>query len=159
MKIKVLLDEDFIQYKKPSMFIGTCYCDWKCCKDYGDITMCQNSELAEINIIIDISDYELIRRYLINDITEAVVFGGLEPMKQYEELYNFIKTFREYSDDDIVIYTGYTKEEIKDYVQELKKFKNLIIKFGRFIPNDIVRYDENLGVYLASSNQYAEKIS
>lgn len=159
MKIKALLEEDFIQYKKPSMFIATCYCDWKCCKEYGDITMCQNSNLAKSNVIIEIDNFYLIQKYLSNNITEAIVFGGLEPIKQYDEVYSFIETFREYSNDDIVIYTGYTREEIKKNIQELKKFKNLIIKFGRYIPNDIGRYDEILGVHLASSNQYAEKIS
>ena len=31
MLIKDIIDEDFINYKKPSMFIGTVKCDWKCC--------------------------------------------------------------------------------------------------------------------------------
>ena len=35
----------------------------------------------------------------------------------------------------------------------------IIIKYGRFIPNQQKHYDEILGVYLASDNQYAEKIS
>ena len=38
-------------------------------------------------------------------------------------------------------------------------FKNIIIKFGRYIPNRNNKYDEILGVTLASDNQFAEKIS
>lgn len=39
------------------------------------------------------------------------------------------------------------------------KWKNIIVKFGRFIPNQHPHYDEVLGINLASDNQYAEKIS
>ena len=41
----------------------------------------------------------------------------------------------------------------------LKKYSNIIIKFGRFIPNQKPHYDPVLGVELASDNQYGEKIS
>lgn len=61
--------------------------------------------------------------------------------------------------DDIVIYTGYYKEEIEEYIDELKMFPNLIVKFGRYIPNHEKHFDEVLGIYLASDNQYAERIS
>ena len=37
-------------------------------------------------------------------------------------------------------------------------FKNIIIKFGRYVPNQKEHYDEILGINLASSNQYAEVI-
>ena len=38
-------------------------------------------------------------------------------------------------------------------------FNNIIVKFGRFIPNQESHYDEILEVNLASPNQYARKIS
>jgi hypothetical protein len=31
MKVKDIIDENFQDYKKPSMFISTCFFDWKCC--------------------------------------------------------------------------------------------------------------------------------
>ena len=48
---------------------------------------------------------------------------------------------------------------ILDKVKELSKFKNVIVKFGRFIPNQNSHYDEVLGVELASNNQYARKVT
>ena len=54
------------------------------------------------------------------------------------------------------IYTGYYPEEIQDELKQLQKYKNIIIKFGRFIPGQEPHYDEVLGVYLASDNQYGE---
>ena len=60
--------------------------------------------------------------------------------------------------DDIVIYTGYNKDEVKEYIYWLSDFSNIIIKFGRYIPNQEKHFDEILGVYLSSDNQYAEKI-
>ena len=41
----------------------------------------------------------------------------------------------------------------------LSYFDNIIIKFGRYIPNKQSHYDNILGVNLASDNQYAVKIS
>ena len=63
------------------------------------------------------------------------------------------------TDDDIVIYTGYNYDEIKEQINTLKYYKNIIIKFGRFIPNQPHHYDKILGIELSSPNQYAERIS
>ena len=62
-------------------------------------------------------------------------------------------------DDDFVIYTGYNKNEIEDWIiDSLKNFGNVIIKYGRYIPDQEPHYDEVLGVNLASDNQYAERL-
>lgn len=159
MKIKYLKDEAFSDYKKAYMFIGTCHCTFKCCIEAGlPITTCQNSEwniLPEKNI----NNSEIIWKYLHDPITSAVVFGGMEPMDQFDELLEFIKDFREVCDDDIVIYTGYREEELTSQISKLKKFINIIIKFGRFVPNQESHYDEVLGIELASDNQFAERLS
>ena len=97
--------------------------------------------------------------YSKDGLEESIVFGGLEPMLQFQELVSFIDKFRKVSNDDIVIYTGYYKIEIEKEIEVLKKYKNIIIKFGRYIPNRKSRYDEVLGITLASDNQYAEKIN
>ena len=156
MKIRNLMDEDIVNYKKTAMFVATCFCDFKCCKELNlDICICQNSPIAKTKIV-DMPNEQSIKRYLKNKLRKAIVFGGLEPFKQYEELIEFIKEFRDKSDDDIVIYTGYNKDELN--LDELKKFKNVIIKFGRYIPGHKVHFDNVLGVNLASDNQYAEVI-
>ena len=157
--LKDIVDENFQDYKKTSMFIATCRCSWKCCIDCGrDITMCQNSSIAK-QPSLEVSNDIIVKRYLNNPITSAIVIGGLEPFDQFEELYSLIKDFREVTDDDIVIYSGYRAEEIFEEVTALKKFNNIIIKFGRYVPNDNPHYDAVLGINLASSNQYAVKIS
>lgn len=157
MFVKQLLDEDFVNYKKPSMFIGFPKCSWKCEKECGE-QVCQNSTLATAkNIDIDID--KLVDRYINNPITSAIVMGGLEPLDTWEDLFELVTCIRTKTDDDIVIYTGYYKEEIYSYINELQQFKNIIIKFGRFIPNNKKHFDEVLGVHLVSDNQYAEKIS
>jgi organic radical activating enzyme len=160
-RVKDIIDETFQDYKKPSMFISTCFCDWKCCKENNlDITVCQNSNIAKQKTI-EVSVDEILRRYQANPITSSIVIGGLEPFRQYAELYWFIYAMRSIYEisDDIVIYTGYYPNEIEWDIEQLKTFKNIIIKFGRYIPNDTPHIDEVLGIELASSNQYAVKIS
>ena len=105
-------------------------------------------------------DKSLTERYLSNPITSAIVIGGLEPFDQEKEVFNLIEEFRQKTDDDIVIYTGFYPEEIEFQVRALAaRHKNIIIKFGRYVPNKPKRYDEVLGVTLASDNQFAVKIS
>lgn len=153
MKIKGLISEDFVNYKKPAMTIMFPYCTFKCGTEY-----CQNSPLSKAkDIEIDITD--IVIRYLNNPITESVVMQGLEPFDSWDDLIEFVKRLRESTDDDIVIYTGYNKEEIADKITLLSKYKNIVIKYGRYIPRQEKHYDDVLGVYLASSNQYAERIS
>ena len=157
MKIKGIISEDFVNYKKPSMVIEFPYCSFKCDKECGR-TVCQNSSLAH-SPIYNIDIKKIILHYLKNDITEAIVMQGLEPLDSKEDLYQLINTIRKYTDDDIVIYTGYTEIELNSEIQFLKKlFNNIIIKFGRFIPDQPHHYDEILGVTLTSPNQYAKKI-
>ena len=83
MIVKEVRDEDFTNYKKPSMFIGFSKCTWKCEKECG-MQVCQNSTLAEApNINVDTVD--LVNRYLNNPITNAVVCGGLEPFDTWND--------------------------------------------------------------------------
>lgn len=160
MRIKGLVDEDFVNYKKPSMFIGTISCGGKCCNEMNlPLSVCQNDGWRE-SAPIEINDKKLIERYDANPITKAIVFGGLEPFEQYQEIEDFIYEFRGgYGiPDDIVIYTGYYPEEIKEQIETLKLFNNIIIKFGRYIPGRPSRYDDVLGVTLISDNQFAERL-
>lgn len=159
MKIKGLQDEDFVNYRQPSMVIITSYCTFKCDKETGG-NYCQNSSLAD-SLIVDMPNEKIIQRYLGNKITKSIVFGGLEPFEQFDEMYELIREIREsnFCDDTIVIYTGFNKDEIADKILSLSQYKNIIVKFGRFIPHQNKHYDDILGVWLASDNQYAERIS
>lgn len=161
MLIKSIIYEDFVNYKLPSMFIGTASCNGKCCLEAGlPLSICQNDEWRTARATL-IDDSELCKRYLHNCITKAIVFGGLEPFEQFSELCNFLAVLRnEFGcDDDVIIYTGYNPDEIESELEFLKYYGNVIIKFGRFIPNQKPHFDEVLGVELASDNQYAERIS
>ena len=110
--------------------------------------------------------------------------AGFEPFDDFADLFEFIAYVREEKkcNDDIVIYSGYTEEELHkknrcnlvltlenniemiipncDMFQYIYlNFKNIIVKFGRFIPDQKPHYDDVLGVKLASDNQYAKKLS
>lgn len=157
MIIKGITDEDFINYKKPAMFVAFPRCSFKCEKECG-ICCCQNSDLARSSDI-EVTAAALAQRYINNPISESVVIGGLEPFDTFDDLMELIDALRSKTQDDIVIYTGYNEDEIADRLPRLTKHSNIIIKFGRFVPSDTKRYDEVLGIYLASQNQHAIKLS
>ena len=134
MKIKGLISEDFVNYKKPAMTIMFPYCTFKCGTEY-----CQNSPLSKAeDVEMDITD--IVIRYLNNPITESVVMQGLEPFDSWDDLIEFVKQLRESTDDDIVIYTGYYKEEIADKIGcSAKAAKNMAIRIYGTSNQDKIR--------------------
>ena len=158
MQLKNIVQEDFTNYKTCSMFLGFPSCNWKCERDCGKRGLCQNATLA-LTPSVEIDAKEVVAMYLDNPFSHAIVCGGLEPMDSLDDLLSLITELRKHTLDDCVIFTGYNKEELSDVLPKLSKFCNIIIKFGRFIPDDQPHYDEILGVALVSSNQYAERIS
>ena len=159
MIIKGLEECDVVNYRKTSMFISFPSCTFKCEKECGE-HCCQNSALAQTPNI-DVGVKTIVNKYVNNPLTSAVVIGGLEPFDSALDLLLLIACLRVATQDDIVVYTGFTKEELQDgeTYKSLLRFKNIIIKFGRYIPHQQPHYDSVLGVMLASDNQYAERIS
>ena len=121
--------EVFQDYKKSALLLCCVSCDWKCCREAG------------------ISN------------TDAIIFGGLEPLLQIEEVCGLIEYLREHNvKKDILIYTGYYLEEIdKSIIERLKKH-HVILKCGRYIPNRPQKFDKILGITLASDNQYGVQL-
>ena len=160
MRVKGIIEEDFTNYEVPSMFINTCFCDFKCCTELNmGIGVCQNAPLAQ-SPIKEISDDVIYKHFESNPITKAVVVGGMEPMMQIDEIISLISLFRQNSDwSTFVIYTGYYPQEIENELALLRPLGNIVVKFGRFIPNKPSRHDDVLGINLSSDNQYAERIS
>jgi len=156
MKLKGLNEYDICNYKQPSMFLIFPYCTFKCDKENGS-QICQNFALAH-EPEVEIKSIDVVQRYLNNSLTHAIVCGGLEPLDSWEELWSFICVFRAFSKDPIIIYTGYKEEEVQDKIEFLSQVNNIIVKFGRFIPNSPHIFDTVLGVELASNNQYAKYI-
>ena len=167
MILRGLVDEDIVNYRKTSMYLIFPHCSFKCDKECG-APVCQNSSLSNTPIT-EISPETICERYINNPITSAIVCAGLEPFDSKFDLLSLIDCLRRrYNcEDDIVIYTGYTEEELlnPEYKEQfflfenIQKYNNIIIKFGRFIPNEESHYDEVLGVNLASKNQYAKRLS
>lgn len=158
--LKGVVMEDFVNYAKPSLFLITCKCDWKCCHEANiPITVCQNEPVVRQ----DTKEFlisSIYKAYIDNEITKAVVIGGLEPILQFEEVLSLLDYFRKQNcNDDFVIYTGYYKEEIEKEIEQLKKYPNVILKYGRYKPNSVSRFDDILQITLVSDNQYAERIS
>jgi pyruvate-formate lyase-activating enzyme len=158
MRVKNIIQEDYSNYKACAMLVGFPSCSWKCERDCNKKGLCQNAALAQ-SPTIEISAEEIVDLYMSNPLSRALVCGGLEPFDSWDSLIELISEFRERTNDPVIIYTGYNREEIEYKVLNLMLFKNIIIKFGRFVPDQEAHYDEILGVSLASPNQHAERIS
>ena len=160
MIVKLVKQDDFVQYKKPCVVVCFPNCTWKCCTEAGIPTsVCQNQEMCGLKDI-DITPEDVYNLYKESLFAESVCCSGLEPMLQFDDVLSLLTYFREHDcNADFVVYTGYYRNEIEDKIEQLAKYKNVIVKFGRFIPNQEKHYDKVLGVWLASDNQYAERIS
>jgi len=159
MNVKDIIFGDIVNYKKISMTVMMPKCDFKCDRECGQ-SVCQNSSLVNL-VGYEVDPDYIIKQYYTKQhgLMQALVFQGLEPFDTFDDLLEFITIFRNHYEDDIIIYTGYNEDEIKKETEILKTFKNIIIKFGRFVPNQESHYDDILGVKLSSPNQYAKKIS
>lgn len=149
MKLIGLIETDYVNYKKVSTVLEFPYCNFKCGRD-----VCHNSTLSDIKII-DVDVSYLIQLYGSNPLTKAIIFQGFEPLDSFSDVIEFIESFRENFEDDIVIYTGYELDEIADKVEQLKTYKNIILKVGRYKPELDSTFDSTLGINLASNNQFA----
>ena len=92
MKLKGIIFDDFVNYKKPCVTLESPRCDFKCDKECGS-KVCQNGPLAKA-LDIDVDVDTLIKGYVANDIAQAICFQGLEPFDTWEETYEFIYRFR-----------------------------------------------------------------
>lgn len=156
MKLLNLIEEDFVNYKKPGLFLGFPFCSGKC-NPKDNLPICQNQRLHSAKPI-DISVPEILHRFETNQISEALICGGLEPFDSSADLLSLCVAFRKkykIMPYPIIIYTGYYPHEIKEQICALKNIDEIIVKFGRYIPGHQPHLDPYLGVYLASDNQYA----
>ncbi len=160
MKLVKLIDEDFVNYKKPAMYLGFPTCTFKCDVEAGK-RICQNRQLAHSKVVT-IETEKVVDRYCKNGITSAVVMGGLEPLDSMEDVEDFILKFRQKSQDDIVVFTGYKMEEeqSQDLISFVKEhgIKNVIVKFGRYVPGCEPHWDDVLGIMLVSDCQKGVEI-
>ena len=160
IELKGVIWEDTVNYKKISTTLMFPNCSFKCDKENGE-QLCQNWSLAaaptqRVNVL------NLLDTYLSNPLTEALVFQGLEPFDSPIDLRIVSALLNTLGiRDDVVIYTGYDKYEVSPNLFRYLKETipgHLIIKWGRYRPNQEGHFDEALGVYLASNNQYGEII-
>lgn len=174
MKLLNIIDVTYDFYKKPSMYLAFPNCSMKCNIDSSS-DVCNNTCLIKSDII-QIDGDKLIERYLSNSESKAIVFSGFEPFDSKFDMIPFIDALRNkyLCDDDIVIYTGYTEDELSgkaifsyegvdnrilvDMFNQLISYNNIIVKFGRYIKGDEDHIDPILGVTLHSNNQYAKMI-
>ena len=159
MRLKGIIDYDCTNYKEPCLTLEFPYCDFKCDKING-CRVCQNSALY-FEPDIEVSGEQIWKMYQDNPLTKAFCFQGMEPFDSYIDLIELIKFIRidKQCDDPIIIYTGYQQGEDWITEQSLQKYKNIIVKWGRYLLGYEPHYDEVLGVNLASNNQYAEWIT
>lgn len=160
IEVKGIIWEDIVNYKKIGTTLMMPKCSFKCDKENG-VQLCQNKELAAApSQPIHVNAF--MRNYKSNTLTEAIILQGLEPLDSPVDVLTVAAALSDFRiKDDLVIYTGYYPKESPSYIiPEIARIipGDLIVKWGRYIPNQTPHYDSILGVYLASDNQYGEII-
>ena len=158
IEVKGVIWEDLVNYKKIGTTLMFPKCSFKCDKECGE-QVCQNWELAAApSQTVHINGF--MRLYKSNPITEAIILQGLEPFDSLIDVYTVAAALEDFNiTDDLVIYTGYNRDEIASHLKPLYSIPgHLIIKWGRYIPGQKSHYDPVLGVYLSSDNQYGEQL-
>lgn len=148
----------FNDYRKTGLLVAFPHCDFKCCHEQGlPTSVCQNCHLKE-DQNIEISQGKIVHMY-DPKIHKALICGGMEPFDDLADLLILINVFRKCYQDDVVIYTGYNLDEITPgLLAVLRAYGNIVLKVGRYVAGDAPKYDEVLGVTLASSNQYGVRL-
>ena len=142
MNIAHIEEQSFIYGPGCRYVIWTQGCSIRC-KD------CWNKEMWSFNKKNEISINELFKKIIAEkEYIEGVTILGGEPFDQYDELLSLIKQIRK-TDLSIILYTGYSQNELKD------KNKTEILDYIDIIITD--RYDKNYrtenGGLIGSSNQ------
>jgi len=155
MKLKNIIREDYLNYKKCSLYLAFSQCKLYC-ED------CFNFGLRDQENII-ISAKTIIDWHSSNLFEEAIICSGLNPFDSFEDLEELVREcYKENYSCDLIIFTGYEKKDIEDKIYTLTKIKHsdqkIIIKYGRYDKYQVESiYDDNLGIYLPL-NQYSEVI-
>lgn len=142
MNIAHIEEQSFIYGSGCRYVIWTQGCSIRC-KD------CWNKEMWSFDKKNEISTNELFEKIIAEkEYIEGVTILGGEPFDQYEDLLTLIKQVRK-TDLSIIIYTGYSQNELKD------KNRTEILDYTDIIITD--RYDKNYrtekGGLIGSSNQ------
>lgn len=155
MLVKTLFinDCDIVNYKEACMFIGAGYSCSRGCPN------CQNEALKGTQPHLTKGE-RIVEDYLHLPITHAIVFGGLEPLDDLDNLTEWVRLFRDKTNDPIIIYSGDSPESprVGNAVTRLKRYKNIIFKLGEYHTGQEPHYDELLGVKLASDNQHGYRL-
>ena len=149
---------DLVNYVYPTFLIASgVTCTFKCERECGK-KVCQNHPLLKEEVI-HYSIPNAIWRYDRQSLSNSITFQGLEPLDNMVQLVWFLIEFRKNHDDDVIIWTGYTEDECEAFINLLKELKitNVIIKFGRYVPDKEPHMDELLGVQLSNEEQYAKR--
>ena len=100
---------------------------------------CSNKELWDENFKRDIPKEQVcdfIRKIISENEVDGITFTGGDPMEQREELFFILEKIRDVC-DDVMVYTGYTKDELFSMLSEREKanIKELIdvLIDGRYI--------------------------
>lgn len=147
-------------YKEPSFLIPIgITCSWKC-------ENCINKKHVFEYSYPEFTINEIISQYQKNILTYTIIMAGFEPFDNYVNFMDLVEAIRVSGINDmIVVYTGYDIVDFRsnflllNIFQELTHFDNIIIKFGRYIEGLEKVWNEELGIWLASANQYTVRIT
>lgn len=145
--MKILIKGIFHERTEDAPFIGALICANNCNFNCND---CINQDL-KYSTGYYMEDTEIIKEVLSNIFNKGIILSGLEWTLQSAEMLKLIDLALD-NNLEVILYTGMIKEDFFNKFPQLK-YKNILIKFGKFNKELYVENYKVYGIKLASSNQ------
>lgn len=114
---------------------------------------CHSEHTWEFNVGNKYTEDDLYRELTKNKLDKGITFSGGDPVYQYKKLINVVKKLKE-NQYDLMLYTGFSKEELEDMMNKHPKLKDFILPFDRIVTDRFVLAQRDLTIrFRGSRNQ------
>lgn len=114
---------------------------------------CHSEHTWKFNIGTKYTEEELYKEITKNKLDKGITFSGGDPVYQYKKLISVVQKLKE-AQYDLMLYTGFSKEELETMMNKHPPLKDFIIPFDRIVTDRFVLAERDLTMkFRGSRNQ------
>lgn len=118
---------------------------------------CHSEHTWKFNVGTKFTEEELYKEITKNKLDKGITFTGGDPVYQYKKLVNIVNRLKE-NGYDLMLYTGFTKEELESMMIKHPVLKEFIGPFDRIVTDRFVLAERDLNLkFRGSRNQRVVK--